>query len=157
KRQYKLLANAGIGLGGVTFDTDLAAWLLKPGSRSDDFASQVYYYLGESMPQADPNQLVPETQALSPATEAWYILRLSEYLAERLEPGSRRVLDEIELPLVPVLAKMELDGIAVNRDILARINSELGANAADLAKRAFAEIGREVNLGSPKQLQEVLF
>lgn len=157
KRDFKTLVAAGIQLDGVAFDTDLAAWLLKPGSKSDDFASQVYYYLGESVPQPDPNQLVPDVEPISPATEAWYVSRLSEYLGERLDAGSRRVLADIELPLVPVLAQMELDGITINREILARLSNELSANVNDLAQRAFAEIGREVNLGSPKQLQEVLF
>ncbi|MEP6478914.1 MAG: DNA polymerase I [Rhodoglobus sp.] len=157
KRQLKALRTAGLALEGVAFDTDLAAWLLKPGGKAEDLAAQAYNYLGETLPQADPNQLVPDTEALSPATEAWYILRVAEYLADKLETGSQGVLENIELPLVPVLATMELDGITVNREILGRLNSELTTSANDLAQRAYAEIGREVNLGSPKQLQEVLF
>ena len=157
KAQLKSLRRSGLELNGLAFDTSLAAWLLKPGSKGDDLASQAYDFLGETLPQADPNQLVPDTEALSPATEAWYILRIADYLSEKLEPGSRRVLDDIEIPLVPVLATMELDGITVDRAILTRLSTQLSESAADLAQRAFAEIGREVNLGSPKQLQEVLF
>uniref|UniRef100_UPI00286D5D1A DNA polymerase n=1 Tax=Salinibacterium sp. TaxID=1915057 RepID=UPI00286D5D1A len=104
-----------------------------------------------------PNQLVPETEAASPATEAWYVLRVAEYLSEKLEPGSRSVLDTIEIPLVPVLATMERTGITINREILGSLTAELGATAAEAAAKAYAEIGREINLGSPKQLQEVLF
>jgi len=157
KQQLKALRGSGLDLGGIAFDTSLAAWLLKPGGKADDLASQVYDHLGETLPQADPNQLVPDVEAVSVATEAWYVLRVAEYLAGRLETGARRVLDEIELPLVPVLGTMELDGIAVNQQILARLSGELGAVGTDLATRAYAEIGREVNLGSPKQLQQVLF
>ena len=157
KAQLKSLRRSGLELNGLAFDTSLAAWLLKPGSKGDDLASQAYDFLGETLPQADPNQLVPDTEALSPATEAWYILRIADYLSEKLETGSRRVLDDIEIPLVPVLATMELDGITVDRAILTRLSTQLSESAADLAQRAFAEIGREVNLGSPKQLQEVLF
>ncbi len=157
KRQLKSLITAGLDLAGVAFDTDLGAWLLKPSGKAEDLATQAYSYLGERLQQADPNQLVPETDALSAATEAWYILRVCEYLAEKLDTGSRRVLDDIELPLVPVLARMELDGITVNRQILNRLSNELTATAHDLATRAYAVIDREVNLGSPKQLQEVLF
>jgi DNA polymerase-1 len=157
KQQLKALRRAGLDLRGLAFDTSLAAWLLKPAGKTDDLASQVYDFLGETLPQGNPNQLVPDTEAASAATEAWYILRVTEYLGEKLEPGTRRVLDEIELPLVPVLATMELDGIAVSRPILSRLSGELGALGTDLATRAYAEIGHEVNLGSPKQLQQVLF
>jgi DNA polymerase-1 len=157
KRELKWLRRAGLELGGIAFDTSLAAWLIKPGGKNEDLASQVYSHLGETLPQADPNQLVPDIEALSPATEAWYVLRLSEYLAEKLNAGSRRVLDDIELPLVPVLARMELTGVTVNRAVLARLNASLTESAADLATRAYSEIGHEVNLGSPKQLQQVLF
>lgn len=94
---------------------------------------------------------------MSPATEAWYVLRLSEELAGRLGEGSRKVLDEIELPLVPVLARMELDGIAVDAAALAELNTRLSERAAAIAVKAFTIIGREVNLGSPKQLQQVMF
>ena len=157
KAQLKSLRRSGLDLQGLAFDTSLAAWLLKPGSKGDDLASQAYDFLGETLPQGDPNQLVPDTEAVSAATEAWYILRIADYLAEKLETGSRSVLDDIEIPLVPVLATMELDGIAIDRSILTRLSTQLSESAADLAQRAFAEIGREVNLGSPKQLQEVLF
>ncbi|MGV8885210.1 MAG: DNA polymerase I [Microbacteriaceae bacterium] len=157
KSQFTVLAASDLALNGVTFDTTLAAWLLKPGSKGDDLVSQVYDFLGETLERPDPNQLLHEHEAISPATEAWYILRIAEYLAEKIEPGTRGVLDDIELPLVPVLATMEITGTYINRDILGRLSSQLGESATDLATRAYAEIGHEVNLGSPKQLQQVLF
>ena len=67
------------------------------------------------------------------------------------------VLDEIELPLVAVLAEMELTGVTIDTEVLARLRGELTDKANDYAARAYAEIGHEVNLGSPKQLQQVLF
>jgi DNA polymerase-1 len=157
KAQLKLVRGAGLELRGIAYDTMLAGWLLKPGSKPETLESQVYDHLGETLQQSDPNQLVPETEAASPATEAWYSLRLSAYLSEKLDAGSLDVLEQIEMPLVPVLATMERTGITVNRDILGRLTADLGAKATDVAARAFAEIGREINLGSPKQLQEVLF
>ena len=157
KAQLKILRDSGLELNGIAFDTILAAWLIKPGIKPENLESQVYDYLGETLEQSDPNQLVPETEAASPATEAWYVLRVAEYLAEKLEPGSQSVLDTIEIPLVPVLATMERTGITINRDILGELSNELSARAADAAAQAYAEIGREINLGSPKQLQEVLF
>jgi len=157
KAQLKAVRRSGLTLNGIAFDTSLAAWLLKPSGKGDDIVSQAYDYLGETLPVGDPNQLVQVEESLSPATEAWFIVRIAEYLAGKLDEGSRRVLDEIELPIVPVLATMELDGVSANREILSRLNSELGVTANELAQKAFAEIGHEVNLGSPKQLQQVLF
>ncbi|MDQ1550797.1 MAG: polymerase [Actinomycetota bacterium] len=157
KRELKWLHRSGLELRGIAFDTTLAAWLLKPGGKNQDLVDQVYYFLSESIARADPNQLVPDVEALSPATEAWYVLRLSLYLAERLDTGSLRVLETIELPLVPVLARMETTGVTVNAAVLSRLNKSLTETAADLAARSYVEIGHEVNLGSPKQLQQVLF
>ena len=157
KRAVKALAGEGIALSGIAFDTTLAAWLLKPGGKSETLAGQVYTHLGETVVEINHDQLVPESDGLSPATEAWYVLRLSDELAGRLGEGSRRVLDEIELPLVSVLARMELDGIAVDAAALAELNTRLSERAAAIAVKAFAIIGREVNLGSPKQLQHLMF
>jgi DNA polymerase-1 len=157
KAQLKLLRASGLELGGIAFDTSIAAWLIKPGVKESDLAQQVYDFLGDRLPQPDPNQLLADTEALSPATEAWYILRVAEYLAGRIEPGSLGVMNDIELPVIPVLARMELQGIAVNHDVLYTLNGELAESSAEIARQAFEIIGREINLGSPKQLQEVLF
>jgi DNA polymerase-1 len=157
KLQLKILRDSGLELNGISFDTILAAWLLKPGVKAETLQSQAYDYLGETLEQADPNQLVPENEGASPATEAWFVLRIAEYLSEKLDAGSRSVLDTIEIPLIPVLATMERTGITVNRSILGRLTTGLGDKATEVAHLAFEEIGREINLGSPKQLQEVLF
>jgi DNA polymerase-1 len=157
KAQLKALRKAGLELRGIAFDVTIAAWLVKPGGHSLDLTKQVYESLGVTLEQGDPNQLVPDTEAVSAATEAWYVLQLADYFAERLDASSRVVLDDIELPLLPVLATMELTGITVNAEILAGLSKDLGEKAGDLASRAYAELGREVNLGSPKQLQQVLF
>ncbi len=157
KRAVKVLAGEDIPLRGIAFDTTLAAWLLKPSGKFESLAGQVYTHLGETVTETDHNQLVPENDGLSPATEAWYVLRISDELAGRLGESSRRVLDEIELPLVPILASMELDGIAVDADTLSKLNARLTERAAGIATKAFEIIGREVNLGSPKQLQQLMF
>ncbi|MEO6533264.1 MAG: DNA polymerase, partial [Pseudolysinimonas sp.] len=157
KRQLKSLVGTGLELEGIAFDTALGAWLLRPGTKADSLGGLTYYYLGETLPEPDPSQLVPETEALSPATEAWYLLRLADELMTRLDPGSLGVSRDIEAPLIPVLARMEIQGVTVDQPVLAELNSRLGTQAADIAQKAYAEIGREVNLGSPKQLQEVLF
>jgi DNA polymerase-1 len=157
KRTVRLLADLGLELDGVEFDTLLGTWLLRPSQKVDSLGSLIYYYLGETLPEPDPNQLVPATDAVSPATEAWYVVRLADDLRGRLDAGSLTVSREIEIPLVPVLTRMERQGVTVSAPVLAELNSRLGTDAAAIAARAYAEIGHEVNLGSPKQLQEVLF
>lgn len=157
KPQYKALSRAGLIVDGLAFDTRIASWLVKPGAAPQSLAEQVYEVLGETLPVSDPNQLVPLTDAVSPATEAWYIRRVAEGQMIALDEGTRAVLDEIELPLVAVLAEMELNGIAIDATVLARLRGELTDKANDFAAQAYAQIGHEINLGSPKQLQQVLF
>ena len=152
-----VLASLDITLAGVVWDSRLAAWLERPGAKSYDLVDLVHDVLGEAMPQADPNQLVPDTESISPATVAWFLHRLVAEQRQSLPATSEKVLAEIDLPSAPVLALMQRTGITVDRAALDVLNAELGETTAQLAQQAFAEIGREVNLGSPKQLQEVLF
>jgi DNA polymerase-1 len=157
KPQFKALSRAGLIVDGLAFDTSIASWLVRPGGATQSLAEQVYEVLGETLPVSDPNQLVALTDAVSPATEAWYMRRVAEAQMLALDAGTRTVLDDIELPLVAVLAEMELNGVDIDVDVLARLRGELTDKANDYAARAYAEIGHEVNLGSPKQLQQVLF
>ncbi|KQR54565.1 DNA polymerase I [Leifsonia sp. Leaf336] len=157
KPQFKALSRAGFVVDGLAFDTRIASWLVKPGAAPQSLAEQVYEVLGETLPVSDPNQLVPINDAVSPATEAWYIRRVAEGQMIALDEGTRRVLDDIELPLVAVLAEMELTGVSIDTAVLRRLRGELTDKANDYAARAYAEVGHELNLGSPKQLQQVLF
>ncbi|GAA2064462.1 DNA polymerase I [Leifsonia soli] len=157
KPQFKALSRAGFVVDGLAFDTRIASWLVKPGAAPQSLAEQVYEVLGETLPVSDPNQLVPINDAVSPATEAWYIRRVAEGQMIALDDGTRAVLDDIELPLVAVLAEMELTGVAMDSEVLARLRGELTDKANDYAAQAYAQIGHEINLGSPKQLQQVLF
>jgi DNA polymerase-1 len=157
KRAYKALKQAGLTLTGLVGDPRIAAWLLRPGRTSFALGDLVYEHLAERMPEADPNQLVPVDDAGGVAVEAWYALRLSAELDTVLDEGSLRVLRTIELPLVAVLGDMERTGVATDQRALRDLSARLADTAATLAAEAFEVIGREVNLGSPKQLQEVLF
>jgi DNA polymerase-1 len=159
KAQIKALHRAGLVLGGLAFDPVIAAWLLKPDSSADrSLAQLVDRHLLETLPTPDPNQLVPENDALfGPAEEAWYVWRVAQALSSQLDDRTRSVLTDIELPVLIVLARMELTGVTVSHDELSALSTELGETAAGIATEAFGIIGREVNLGSPKQLQEVLF
>ncbi|TFD93920.1 DNA polymerase I [Cryobacterium lactosi] len=158
KPQVKALTRAGLSLAGLAVDTLIAGWLLRPGGPDKTLADLVKRYLDETLPVVDPNQLVPdETQAGGVAVDSWYTVRLAATLVGLLDSGSLNVLSDLEMPTLMTLADMELAGVAVSHDELAALSTQLGDSAAELAASAYAEIGREVNLGSPKQLQEVLF
>ena len=158
KHQVKALRRSGLPFNGLAFDTLVGAWLIRPGGPDKSLADLVSRYLDEALPVTDPNQLVPDEskQAGAPA-QAWYTLRVFAAVETTLDPGSLKLLIDIELPTLLALADMELAGVSVSHEQLAELSAELGASTASLAAAAYAEIGREVNLGSPKQLQNVLF
>ena len=158
KPQLKALARSGLAFDGLVVDTLVAGWLVRPSLEEKNLADLVTYYLGEVVPQPDPSQLLPVEGREAGAPEyAWYSVRLAPVVLRALSERTRRLLADVEMPLVPVLASMELRGVTVDHAELSQLSADLGERAARLADSAFAEIGREVNLGSPKQLQEVLF
>ena len=157
KPQVKALLRSGIRLGGLAYDTILAGWLLRPSFPDKTLGNLVERYLGEKLPEADPSQLVPETDGATPSQEAWFTLRTAEALRADLPEGVASVLTGIELPTLRTLADMEIAGVAVSHEVLSTFSSELAARADGIAQDAYTTIGHEVNLGSPKQLQEVLF
>ena len=157
KTQMKALKALGIELGGLAFDARIARWLVNPNRSATSLVDQVYDVLGEQMPQSDPSQLVPEVEPVGAATEAWYVHRVCDATSAGLDDGARSVLVDLELPVTGVLSRMEANGVAIDADILRSQREELTDRADSLAQSAYAEIGHEVNLGSPKQLQQVLF
>ncbi|MFL0409755.1 DNA polymerase I [Microbacterium paludicola] len=157
KPQVKALGRAGATVGGLAFDTIVAGWLLRPSFPDRTLGHLVERYLGEKLPEADPSQLVPETEGATPGQLSWYTLRVAAGLRDELPDAVNTVLTDIELPTLIALADMELAGVAVSHEKLSGFSGELGGRADALAQQSYAAIGHEVNLGSPKQLQEVLF
>jgi DNA polymerase-1 len=163
------LAARGLPLAGLERDTALSAYLARPDQRSYDLADLTVRYLKRELKQgsADDGQLsldmgdavgeagaVGETEML----HARAVLDLAAALdAELEERGGTRLLTEIELPLIDLLARMEQTGIAVDVDQLQALEAEFAGQVKLAAEEAFAVIGKEINLGSPKQLQVVLF
>ncbi|KQX06832.1 MULTISPECIES: DNA polymerase I [unclassified Leifsonia] len=158
KPQLKALKRSDLAFGGLRTDNLVAGWLLRPSLQEKNLAQLVQRYLHEVMPEPDANQLVPDDSVVAgPPIQAWYSLRVAPVLLGELSEGSRSVLTDIEIPVLLALVDMELRGVTVSHEQLAALSSELAEKAAGLAASAYAEIGREVNLGSPKQLQDVLF
>jgi DNA polymerase-1 len=160
------LAARGWPLRGLARDTALSAYLARPDQRSYDLADLTVRYLKRELRTGaaeDAGQLtldsvgdagVGETSML----RARAVLDLAVALDEELEGrGGTALLSDVELPLVEVLAVMEQTGIAVDLGRLEALEAEFAAGVRAAAEEAFAVIGKEINLGSPKQLQVVLF
>ena len=159
------LAARGLPVAGVEVDTALAAYLCRPDQRLYDLADLSLRHLGRELRAEveSSGQLTLDTgdgpdEASSAMVRARAVLELAEVLGRELaERGGERLLGEVELPLVGVLAGMERAGIAVDTAALGDLEAYFGAAVAGAAKSAYEVIGTEINLGSPKQLQVVLF
>jgi len=159
------MAARGLELRGLTSDTALAAYLALPGQRSFDLADLAVRYVGRELTggEATVGQLTLDTGgeaewANALAQRARATADLADALDADLERrGAARLLADVELPLVGVLADMERAGIAADVDHLADMSATLGGEVKEAEQAAFAVTGHEFNLGSPKQLQEVLF
>ena len=138
-------------------DPSLIRWIQNPSRKSDSLESLVGEALGIEIPSPRADQLLPETDAVGTAVEAWLVLRAWAGVSGDLDPGSAAVVADIELPLLTILARMEMEGIAVDTSALAALEERLAATVREREAEAFGIIGHEVNLGSPKQLQTVLF
>jgi DNA polymerase I len=159
------LAARGWELAGLTSDTALAAYLALPGQRSFDLADLALRYLNRELREAatPTGQLtldVPDESeaATALAQRAQATAELAEALdADLSNRGATELLANVELPLVGVLAQMERAGIAADVEHFAAMSAELGGEVKGAEQAAFAVTGHEFNLGSPKQLQDVLF
>ena len=130
--------------GARYLDLMLYAYLLDPGSGSPSIPSLITQFLMED---------VPDVPSYTP-----YLFRLEKALRERVrEMDEERVLDEIELPLIPILAEMEHAGIRIDTKGITEFGEALHALAEELAGRIYMQAGEVFNLNSPKQLGEVLF
>ncbi len=159
------LAARGWPLTGLSRDTALSAYLARPDQRSYDLADLTVRYLKRELKQGvvDDGQLSldgidDDTTSETSMLHASAVLDLAAALDEELAGrGGTRLLEEVELPLIDVLARMEQVGIAVDFDLLSALEGEFATGVREAAEDAYAVIGKEINLGSPKQLQVVIF
>ena len=137
----------------VAFDTQIAAYILNAALRSQTIADVVAEQLDQILPPATE---LPATARAG--LEALSAIAVREPLERRLaDEKLDRLFREVELPLIPVLARMESVGIALDRDALAELDREFRAEIERLEREIYADVGHEFNLGSPKQLEQVLF
>ncbi|KIZ18321.1 DNA polymerase I [Streptomyces natalensis] len=167
KGLMRVFGEHGWLIEGVTMDTALAAYLVKPGRRSFALDALSLEYLGRDLAPAaaGDGQLAfgvdePDEAAEADALmgQARTVLDLGTAFTARLaEAGAAELLREVELPTSTLLARMERAGIAADRGWLERMEQQFAGAVQQAVKEAHAAAGHEFNLGSPKQLQEVLF
>jgi DNA polymerase-1 len=164
-----VLAAAGVRLAGVVGDSMLAHYLLEPGARAhglDDLTLAelghknvaISELIGKGKKQITMDKVRVAQVAKYAAEDADAALQLAARFEPQLDAkGFRKLYDEVEVPLIGVLAEMELTGIRVDVPFLQKLGGEMAAELAVLEKAVYAEAGREFNIGSLKELQKVLF
>jgi DNA polymerase I len=169
KYDYTMLARLGLVVTPVTFDTMIGEWLCDPGSHSLGLKKLAFTRLGVEMTEIDEligsgkkqitMDLVPVEQAAPyAAADADMTLRLVPVLQKELEEkGQTKLLNELEMPLMPVLADMEQAGITLDRPYLEKISVELGTQLDRLEKSIHKHVGYTFNINSTQQLSEALF
>lgn len=170
KYDRNVLLNHGIELQGIAYDTMLESYVLNSTASRHDMDSLARRYLnvetisfediaGKGVKQLTFNQIELEQAAPYAAEDADITLRLHQALWGKLsaEPGLAKVFREIELPLLPVLARMERLGTTIEPKLLHQQSQEIEVRLAELEKQAHELAGQEFNLSSPKQLGEILF
>ena len=170
KYDANVLANHGITLRGIHDDTMLESYVLDAAGSRHDLDTLALKYLGQrtihfediagkGVKQLTFNQVPIEQAAPYAAEDAEVTLRLHQLLSEKLEqePALSQLYRELEIPLVNVLSRIERNGALVCRDTLAAHSQELGERILALESQAHELAGGPFNLGSPKQLGEILF
>ncbi len=169
KYDYIMLARYGIRVHPIGFDTMIAEWLRDPGSRNlglkklawvrlDSEMTEIKDLIGSGKKQITMAQVPIARAAAYAADDAEVVLRLLPLLeADVREVHAEKLLREIELPLVPVLADMEMAGIGLDVDFLRGMSDELATRLAELEANVFGAVGEPFNLNSTQQLSDALF
>ncbi|MGJ7251756.1 DNA polymerase I [Morganella morganii] len=165
-----IMENYGVELRGIAFDTMLESYVLNSVAGRHDMDSLADRHLnyktttfediaGKGKKQLTFNQIPLEEAANYAAEDADITLLLHQALYPQLEAEKSllHVYQDIEMPLVPVLSRMERTGVLIDANVLAAQSVQLTARLDELEKQAFAIAGEEFNLSSPKQLQTILF
>lgn len=170
KYDANVLKNHGINMQGIAHDTMLESYALNSTVTRHNMDALADKYLGHQTIHYDEvagkgakqvcfDQVTIEVAAPYAAEDADVSLRLHQYLIEKLEaePSLMKVYQELEMPLLPVLARMEQTGVLVDEHMLQQQSSELAEKIQQLEKQAHAVAGEAFNLGSPKQIQAILY
>lgn len=169
KYDYILLKRYGLDISPLTFDTMLAEFIVDPSSRNMGLKNLSAFRLGEEMThieeligkgkkQISMADVAIESVANYAAADAENTLRLMPIMQKELKKvGGEKILDEIDMPLTPVLAEMEMTGALIDTEFFSGMSKELAKRLAEIEKEIYAHAGKPFNINSPQQLSDVLF
>lgn len=170
KYDLTILRNEGVSLKGTLFDTMLESYILNSAQSRHDMDSMAKKYLqietikfediaGKGSKQVTFDKIDIAKAGEYAAEDADITLQLHKYLMPRVKaiPKLRQVFEKIEMPLMPIIAEMEYQGVLIDSSILAKQSVELSKQLEELQTEAYAIAGKSFNMNSPKQLQSILF
>ncbi len=169
KYEIIVLTRHGIELAGVAFDTMIASYLINPLKFNHNLDDISFEYLGcKKIPTSEllgkgKNQITMDQVSLERISEyacedADCVMRLIEPFQKLLEDHQQtKLFNELEMPLTRVLAQMELNGVAVDCELLGKLSAQLGQDLSGLTAEIYRQAGEEFNINSPKQLSDILF
>jgi len=170
KYDMSVFARYGIELRGIAFDTMLESYVLDSTANRHDMDTLALKYLGHNTihyedvagkgaKQIGFNEVTIDVASDYAAEDADVTFRLHEALWPRLQQHASlvKVFEEIELPLVPVLSRIERRGVLIDKDKLKQQSKQISKRLLELEQQAYDAAGEEFNLGSPKQIQAILF
>ncbi|MBX2797427.1 MAG: DNA polymerase I [Myxococcales bacterium] len=158
KRQLRICRRLGHDLPGVTGDIELLDYVLVAHRRTHGLKEIAKRHLGHNLAYAPSSEPLMLSDVVDFAAEPAHLaLLLEERLDRRLDEGTRRVYEEIELPLLPVLADMEQTGIVLDLQVMDEIIADIGGRVLEAEKHCHEVLGRPFKVGSPKEVQEILF
>jgi DNA polymerase-1 len=169
KYDYIILARHGLVVSPITFDTMIAEFVADPSSRNLGLKNLSAARLGEEMThiedligkgkkQISMAEVAVESVANYAAADAETTLRLMDVMQKEIKRvNGEKLMDEIEMPLITVLAHMEMTGVSIDVPLLKEISRELAIRLAEIEKQVFNLAGKEFNLNSPQQLSDILF
>lgn len=169
KYDYIVLARYGLTVSPLTFDTMLAEFIVDPSSRALGLKNLAFVRLGEEMThiedligkgkkQITMDEVAIESVASYAAADAENTMRLLPVMQKELKRvNGEKLLEEIDLPLTPVLADMEMTGALIDTKFFAKMSAELAKRLGEIETEIYGHAGKQFNINSPQQLSDVLF
>ena len=164
-----VLNRCGMPVNGIRFDSMIAGWILDPESRQLGLKpmanallgirmTEIETLIGKGKQQITMDKVPVKDAAPYAAADAEVVLQLMPVLRERMQKeGTEHIFDELEIPLIPVLAEMEMRGILLDRDFLKNMSVDLTERLGELEERIYQEVGYPFNINSTQQLSAALF
>jgi len=149
KHEMEILANYSVKLQGLDFDVMIASYLLASGTRTHDLGAIILQELGKELAESGKDIELKKIN---------FIWELKKALEPKLKKADvLKLFNEVEMPLIPVLAEMERNGVKVNTSFLKKMAARVDGDLKKITKKIYKLAGEEFNINSPQQLKEILF